>query len=1603
MSVLLNTTPQITGSPAIGTIQDDDAPVTVASVTGTTPQHATVNTPFATNLAVTVKNAAGEPVSNVSVTFAAPASGASGTFGASATVLTDSSGIATAPTLTANGTSGSYTVTATAEGGTNPLASFDLTNEARLAVVTVTNGGTYDGNAHHAISNAVGTDGVTPISGTFDYTYYGSDGSTVLTGAPTNAGNYYVTAIFTSSDNNYEGASSPKTPFSIGRVALTYTIADQSQTYGSPATLNNPSILTGVGSETIYVSESSTGDTATANVGTYDITGVAADGTGLASNYDLAITNGTLTVEKANAAFTVSRYTLTYDGSPHSATYTTITGVNGETGDLVGTIDVSHTLHTNAGTYDSDFWTFTGGTNYNDIASQTISDQIDKADATFTVTPYSVTYDGTAHAATVTTITGVNGETGAAVGSVTLNTTHTNAGTYASDSWSFAGTANYNDIASQAISDQIDKADATFTVTPYGTTYDGSSHTATVTTITGVNGETGATVGVVDLSGTMHTNAGSYANDSWSFTGTGNYNDIAATTISDFIDKADATFTVTPYGTTYDGNSHTATVTTITGVNGETGATVGVVDLSGTTHTNAGSYANDSWSFTGTGNYNDIAATTISDQIDKADATFTVTSYGATYDGISHTATVSTITGVNGETGDLVGTVDVSNTVHTNAGTYANDSWSFTGGGNYNDIAATTISDQIDKANATFSVTPYNVIYDGLPHAAVVSIVLGMNGESGAIVGSVSLNTTHTNAGTYASDTWSFTGGANYNSIASQTISDSIGKASATIIIAPYNVNYDGNPHTATIVSIAGANGETGASVGSVNVSSTTHTNPGNYSSDTWTFTGTANYNNISATTIVDKINNPTTTSVASSLNPSTYGQSVTFTATISSTATPTGSVSFVIDNGSPITGSIGATTSTTAKWTYTTSALNAGSHTVSAIYVHSGLFADSNGSLPGGQVVNKANAVVVVTPYTVTYNGLAHSATVASITGVNGQTGASVGTVTLNTTHTNAGTYTSDSWSFTGTSNYNNIASTAITDIINKAAAKVVVAPYTVTYDGLAHTATVTSITGVNGETGATVGTVNVSNTTHTNAGTYAADSWSFTGGANYNNIASTTISDKVNKATAKVVVTPYNLTYDGGAHTATVTSITGVNGETGATVGAVTLNTTHTNAGTYTTDTWSFTGAANYNNIASTAITDKVSKANAIVVVTPYNLTYDGSAHTATVTSITGVNGETGGTVGTVTVTNTTHTNAGTFAFDSWTFTGTANYNNIAATTITDKINKANAQVVVTPYNLTYDGAAHTATVTSITGVAGQTGATVGTVNVATTSHTNAGTYATDSWTFTGTANYNSIAATTITDTINKANATVIVTPYSAPYNGVAHKATVTSITGVAGQTGATVGTVNLNNTTHTSVGLYASDSWSFTGGANYNSIANTTITDSISPVVTAKTTSLAANAVSLVIQGNGFDLTPANNTVVFNNGAVGTVTTATLTSLTVTFSTGPLTAGSLTALVTTNSQSNGAAVQVATIIPVVTKNTASLSANADTITIAGFGFDLTPGNNTIVFSNGAVGIVTASTATSLTVTFTTKPTLLGILTALITTNGLSSSVAVQVATVV
>jgi hypothetical protein len=94
----------------------------------------------------------------------------------------------------------------------------------------------------------------------------------------------------------------------------------------------------------------------------------------------------------------------------------------------------------------------------------------------------------------------------------------------------------------------------------------------------------------------------------------------------------------------------------------------------------------------------------------------------------------------------------------------------------------------------------------------------------------------------------------------------------------------------------------------------------------------------------------PTSTTLASSLNPSNFGQSVTFTATVSSSSgTPTGTVIFY--DGST---SLGSAMLASGKASLSTSSLGAGSHSVTAAYQGSSSFAAST-SAALNQVVNGA------------------------------------------------------------------------------------------------------------------------------------------------------------------------------------------------------------------------------------------------------------------------------------------------------------------------------------------------------------------------------------------------------------------------------------------------------------------------------------------------------------------------------------------------------------------------------------------------------------------------------------------------------------------------
>ena len=981
---------------------------------------------------------------------------------------------------------GTYTDTWTFTDPNGYYQSVSGTITDRIGLATTTTkatdaGGTYDGLTAFAAGSAV--TGAGTISGVTSLDYFDNTTSVDLgSTAPVNAGNYTVTATY-AGDANHTGSNGSAT-FTVSPASSATRVSDAGGTYdgltafAANSAVTGPGVISGVASLDYYDSTTNVdlGADAPVNAGSYTVTATYAGD----ANHTGGTGSTTFTVNQATASITVTPYRVTYDGAPYTASGSA-TGASGV--DLSGDLALNGTSHTSAGTY-TDTWTFTDPTGNYQSANGTISDSIARARVTVTVTSYSVTYDGNAHAASAAVV-GVLGES--LSGLDVADTTHTNAGTYA-DTWLFLdNTGNYYD-SSGSVTDTIDQAVATINVTPCSLTYDSNSHTATGTA-TGVWGVD--LTADLNLSGTSHTNAGTYT-DSWTFTDpAGNYQS-ASGTVTDIINKANATVVVTPYDVTYDGTAHTASYT-VTGVGSDTSAAGSSIALS-TTHTNAGTYASDSWSFSGGTNYNNISAQTITDIIKQAVASVTVTPYSVTYNAGAHTA-AGAATGVGGL--GLSADLSLSGTTRTNAGTYT-DSWTFTdAAGNYQS-ASGTVSDVINKANATVVVTSYNVTFDGNAHTATYTVT-GVGTDTAAAGSSIALSTTHTNAGTYASDSWSFSGGTNYNNISAQTITDIIKQAVASVTITPYTNTYNAGAHTAA----GTATGVGGVGLGAdLNLSGTSHTNAGTYT-DSWTFTDPAgNYQRASGTV---------------------------------------------------------------------------------------------------SDVINKANATVVVTPYNVTYDGTAHTATY-TVTGVGSDTSAAGSSIALSTTHTNAGTYASDSWSFSGGTNYNDIGAQTITDIIKQAVASVTVTPYSVTYNAGAHTAA-GAATGVGGL--GLSADLSLSGTTHTNAGTYGGDSWTFTDPAGNYQSASGSVTDIINKANATVVVTPYNVTYDGNGHTATYT-VTGVGTDTSAAGSTIALSTTHTNAGTYASDSWSFSGGTNYNNISVQTITDTINKAALTITADKETKTY-------------------------------------------------------------------------------------------------------------------------------------------------------------------------------------------------------------------------------------------------------------------------------------------------------------------------------------------------------------------------------------------------------------
>jgi uncharacterized repeat protein (TIGR03803 family) len=412
--------------------------------------------------------------------------------------------VVTISNLSQNYTGSSRTVTVS----TNPNSiSYSLTydgsttapiNAGSYTVVATITDNNYDGSETETLTVNKVTLTVTAddksmtygsIVPTLTVSYSGfinSETTAVLSGSPeltttasqtSNIGNYTINASAgTLSATNYS-FSYVNGSVTIGKATLTATANDKTRAYNT----NNPVLditYSGFlnGDDVSDITEPSISTTAiiTSPIGTYDITLSG----GSASNYNITLVNGSLTITKPLATITISDTEYTYDGSAKSVTITTNpVGLAYEV-----TYNGSATAPTNAGSYNI-------SVTINDVnydGSQTGTLVINKVTLTVTAENKEKIYGEAVPTLTATYSGFVNSENATVIsGNPTFVTTAsrtTNVGTYSiTVSLGTLSATNYSfSFVNGDIT--INKASATISLSNLSQVYDGTAKMATVTT-----------------------------------------------------------------------------------------------------------------------------------------------------------------------------------------------------------------------------------------------------------------------------------------------------------------------------------------------------------------------------------------------------------------------------------------------------------------------------------------------------------------------------------------------------------------------------------------------------------------------------------------------------------------------------------------------------------------------------------------------------------------------------------------------------------------------------------------------------------------------------------------------------------------------------------------------------------------------------------------------------------------------------------------------------------------------------------------------------------------------------------------------------------------
>ncbi|WP_321348697.1 MBG domain-containing protein [Halopseudomonas oceani] len=476
------------------------------------------------------------------------------------------------------------------------------------------------------------------------------------------------------------------------------------------------------------------------NAGTYniDMRGLHSDQQG----YDLITTDGTLTINKAQATVTANSGTTTYNGTEQSVSGFTVEGlVNGEDASVLSGVTTSGGKGTNAGTYTL---TASGSDGNYELTFVDGALTINKAQATVTANSGTTTYNGTEQSASGFTVDGlVNGEDQSVLTGVTTSGGKgTNAGSY---TLTASGSDGNYELSFVDGTLTINKAQATVTANSGTTTYNGTEQSVSGFTVDGlVNGEDASVLTGVTTSGGKGTNAGTYT-----LTASGADGNYELTFVDGTltINKAQATVTANSGTTTYNGTEQSVSGFTVDGlVNGEDASVLSGVTTSGGKGTNAGSYT-----LTASGADGNYELTFVDGTltINKAQATVTANSGTTTYNGTEQSVSGFTVDGlVNGEEASVLTGVTTSGGKGTNAGTYT-----LTASGSDGNYELTFVDGTltINKAQATVTANSGTTTYNGTEQSVSGFTVDGLvNGEDASVLSGVTTNGGKgTNAGTY--------------------------------------------------------------------------------------------------------------------------------------------------------------------------------------------------------------------------------------------------------------------------------------------------------------------------------------------------------------------------------------------------------------------------------------------------------------------------------------------------------------------------------------------------------------------------------------------------------------------------------------------------------------------------------------------------------------------------------------------------------------------------------------------------------------------------------------------------------------------------------------